>query len=120
LERIAAIGIEVGRDRDSRAEAYEDAAAERFSRVEVEPDRDHAQGTRPLALVAERQPGGAGLDALDADFRVRRALRIDRDETPFVEGLEARRERARVLLHLVGIVLLPVDGDGAAGQQEAR
>src|SRR5207253_5609859 len=67
-------------------------------RIEVEPDGDHAQSARPLGLVAERQARGAGLDALHARLGVRRAFRIDRDQPPLGEGLEARLERPGVPL----------------------
>src|SRR5215831_763911 len=136
LDRLSPVRLEIRRDRDDRPEGDEHAAAEGFPRVEVEPDGNHAQGARTLGLVAEGEPGGAGLDPLHAHLGVRRALGIDRDEPAFGEGLEARLEGVRVLVRCCSgghkpassggwpakggwVVLFPIDGDRAARAQKS-
>jgi len=71
-------------------------------------------------LPRERDARGARLDALNAGLGVGRALGIDRDERVVLEAGRTRRECVAILVHLPGIVLLAVDGDGAGGEQEAR
>ena len=51
---------------------------------------------------------------------MRGALGIDPDDVPAREGIPARRARVGVLVHLVGIVLLPVHRYGSAGAEKPR
>ena len=110
----------VGRQRDGLPERDPHVAAEGLARLERDAHRD--QGERrsaPGRLVVQRDARGAGLDALDAALRMGRALRVDPDELPPLEGAEAGGEGIGVPVHLVGIVLLAVDRDRPAGGEEA-
>src|SRR3989441_5896324 len=94
-----------------------------------------AELARALGLVRERDASGARLDALDARLRVRRPLRVDRDDAALGERVGTRRECVGVLLRCSGvrqaganrgwpttgawIVLPAVDGDRPAGPEEA-
>src|SRR5262249_9944307 len=73
----------------------------------------------PLPLGGGAEARRARPDALDARLGGRGALGIDADEAARREGGNAGLKGARVLVHLVGIVLATVDGDGPARSEEA-
>jgi hypothetical protein len=69
-------------------------------------------------LVAQRDAGGAALDALDVRLGMRRAFGVHRNEAAALERLEAGGKCFRIRVHLVRVVLLPVHGDRPARTQE--
>ena len=124
-DRLLARTRHVALERDRLAEGDQHAAAERLADLEGQSDgnegeRDAPAGPGDLSprLVVERDPRGAGLDALDAALGVGGALRIDREHAPVFERLTGRGERRRSAIGGPGRVLAPVHRDGAGAREQ--
>ena len=124
-DRLLARTRHVALERDRLAEGDQHAAAECLADLEGQSDGNEGErdapagpGDLPPRLVVQRDPRGAGLDALDAALGVGGALRIDRKHAPVFERLSGRGERRRGAIGGPGRVLAPVHRDGAGAREQ--
>ncbi len=89
----------------------------RASKVRPSGRRTSTSGT--ALFVVERDASGAGLDALHPRLGVRRPFRVDRHHMTAVECKVAGGEALHVSIHLVGVVLSTVYGNGTGRPEKA-
>ncbi len=106
-------------NRQRRPEGDEHACAKRLARLEGQAEGKEDEGLGPALFVLERDAGSAGLDPLNPRLGVGGAFRIDGDHVTAVEGGVAGGEGVHVAIHLVGIVLTAVHGDGTGCPEKA-